>query len=71
MQTRVLFVAIALAALVTWAPDAAADIIFDRSGSAGSLFGFRVANAGDFNGDGLDDLIIGAPYEAGRLGRAP
>ena len=39
--------------------DADADIILDGQ-SAGDRFGFSVASAGDFNGDGLDDVIVGA-----------
>ncbi|WP_439597290.1 VCBS domain-containing protein [Falsiroseomonas sp.] len=33
-----------------------------RSGTAEDRAAFSVASAGDINGDGLDDLIIGAPY---------
>src|SRR5688572_523659 len=38
----------------------------DARYSAGHL----VSNAGDFNGDGFDDLIIGAPYGAGDSGES-
>ena len=40
------------------------DFIFEGS-SPYKLFGFSVASAGDFNGDGLDDVIIGSTWDSG------
>ncbi|MGR3319039.1 MAG: PKD domain-containing protein [Candidatus Anammoxibacter sp.] len=39
--------------------DADADVILDGQSTGGS-FGSSVASAGDFNGDGIDDVIVGA-----------
>ncbi len=44
---------------LTLRADADANIILDGQ-SAGDLFGNSVGSAGDFNGDGLDDVIVGA-----------
>ncbi|MEZ4652808.1 MAG: FG-GAP-like repeat-containing protein [Candidatus Eisenbacteria bacterium] len=41
-------------------PDAVAD--WSVEGSAGSQFGYCVAPAGDVNGDGYADVLVGAPY---------
>jgi len=57
--------------------DPDADVIFNTS-AEDDLFGKTVSSAGDFNGDGLGDVIVGAPeygirfppFSAGNEGRA-
>ena len=38
-----------------------ADVTLTSPPGAGALFGFSVAGVGDFNGDGIPDLAVGAP----------
>ncbi len=42
-------------------PSATADVIIDGA-TGGDQFGYAISAAGDFNGDGKDDFIVGAPY---------
>ena len=36
------------------------DMIFEESNVSGGRFGWTVSSAGDFNGDGIDDVAVGA-----------
>ena len=46
-------------------PDTNADVVLNGQ-VAEARFGYSVASAGDFNGDGLDDVIVGMFSAAGR-----
>lgn len=46
-----------------------ANTVIPALGVAGDDFGFRVATAGDVNGDGISDVLIGAPGKDGRKGQ--
>ena len=36
------------------------DMMFEESNVSGGRFGWTVSSAGDFNGDGIDDVVVGA-----------
>ncbi len=50
-------------------PSANADVIIDGA-VGGDQFGYAISAAGDFNGDGKDDFIVGAPFSDARAQNA-
>ena len=46
------------------------DIVLNGESSTDSKFGFSVSTAGDVNGDGYSDVIVGASYYNSNTGRA-
>jgi hypothetical protein len=79
-QTRPGFFVAGASYLVYGAASMPASIDLSNLGSAGvtfqgvlgiGRFGYSVSAAGDLNADGLDDLIIGAPFAAGASGSRP
>ncbi len=50
-------------------PSTTADVIIDGA-TGGDQFGYAISAAGDFNGDGKDDFIVGAPFNNQRAQNA-
>ena len=66
--TRMILAAAALSILAT-GPAAALEttLLFGRvNGGEFGGFGYQVRNAGDLNGDGTPDIVVGAPFDSTR-----
>ncbi|MEW6742570.1 MAG: integrin alpha [Planctomycetota bacterium] len=60
IRTRIFTAVLVAGGLTALASAATLDEFTDSQ--AGSLFGYAIANAGDVNSDGFDDILIGACY---------
>jgi hypothetical protein len=62
--------ALAAAAVGSTVTTASAAATLTLGGAAGAQEGWAVAPAGDVNGDGVDDLLVGSPSNQSNVGRA-
>jgi hypothetical protein len=58
-----------VAALLFGSTSHAQQLLATLNGSAAERFGTAIADAGDLNGDGFDDVVVGSPGHGNNIGR--